>query len=85
MSFHVSWAFGIVLYEMHTMGEAPFPEVEAQDLLQYLLGGNRPPKPLMASDKLCVILVNLFIIMTVRTTILMRVYVLMIFSIIFKR
>ncbi|KAI7799025.1 tyrosine-protein kinase STYK1 [Triplophysa rosa] len=38
------WSFGILLYEIVTLGEAPFPKVMASELLQYLQRGNKLKK-----------------------------------------
>ncbi|XP_058850038.1 tyrosine-protein kinase STYK1-like [Acipenser ruthenus] len=40
------WSFGIMLYEMVTLGDAPFPEIPPEELLQQLQRGytlKRPP------------------------------------------
>lgn len=39
------WSFGILLYEIATLGESPFPNVSASELLQYLQRGNKLKKP----------------------------------------
>ncbi|KAE8590100.1 hypothetical protein XENTR_v10017946 [Xenopus tropicalis] len=46
------WSFGILLYEMITLGAPPYPEIPPNDILQHLQRGNimkRPPtcKPAM--------------------------------------
>ncbi|XP_056597908.1 tyrosine-protein kinase STYK1 [Triplophysa dalaica] len=38
------WSFGILMYEIVTLGEAPFPKVMASELLQYLQRGNKLKK-----------------------------------------
>ncbi|KAJ7388654.1 hypothetical protein OS493_036508 [Desmophyllum pertusum] len=44
------WSFGILLWEMETGGDVPYPEIEAKDLLQSLKSGHRMDKPAMSSD-----------------------------------
>ncbi|GMT10903.1 hypothetical protein PFISCL1PPCAC_2200 [Pristionchus fissidentatus] len=46
------WSFGIVLFEMYSLGESPFSDIDPSDLLEYLLGGGRPPRPLITCDKM---------------------------------
>lgn len=40
------WSFGIVLWEIATFGEVPYPELEARDVLHKLEEGYRMPEPL---------------------------------------
>jgi hypothetical protein len=47
-----SWAFGIVLYEIYTLGQIPFVLIDAKDMIQHLQDGNRPEKPDMATDEM---------------------------------
>uniref|UniRef100_A0A1I7XSX4 Protein kinase domain-containing protein n=1 Tax=Heterorhabditis bacteriophora TaxID=37862 RepID=A0A1I7XSX4_HETBA len=46
------WAYGIVLWEIVTLGGFPYPTICDKDLLQYLIGGNRLEKPLSCSDEI---------------------------------
>ncbi|XP_029207243.2 uncharacterized protein LOC114970916 isoform X1 [Acropora millepora] len=39
------WAFGIVLWEICTLGGFPYPTINDRDLLEFLLDGNRMDKP----------------------------------------
>ncbi|CAL1583676.1 unnamed protein product [Knipowitschia caucasica] len=39
------WSFGILLYEMVTLGDAPFPELRDTELLQFLQRGKFMKKP----------------------------------------
>ncbi|KHJ99314.1 hypothetical protein OESDEN_00694 [Oesophagostomum dentatum] len=45
-------AYGIVLWEIVTLGGFPYPTVCDKDMLQYLLDGNRLEKPLSCSDEI---------------------------------
>ncbi|EPB71041.1 protein tyrosine kinase [Ancylostoma ceylanicum] len=46
------WAYGIVLWEIVTLGGFPYPTVCDKDMLQYLLDGNRLEKPISCSDEM---------------------------------
>ncbi|CAJ0950321.1 unnamed protein product, partial [Mesorhabditis belari] len=46
------WSFGMVLWEMYSMGEIPFSDIEPEALLSALKQGKRPKRPLLATDKL---------------------------------
>ncbi|VDM80864.1 unnamed protein product [Strongylus vulgaris] len=45
------WSYGIVLFEMYSMGETPFHDIEPTNLVAHLEAGNRPKRPLLATDK----------------------------------
>ncbi|KIH66039.1 protein tyrosine kinase [Ancylostoma duodenale] len=45
-------AYGIVLWEIVTLGGFPYPTVCDKDMLQYLLDGNRLEKPISCSDEM---------------------------------
>ncbi|XP_030596702.1 tyrosine-protein kinase STYK1 [Archocentrus centrarchus] len=53
------WSFGILIYEMVTLGDPPFPQLMATELLQHLQRGNhlsQPPtcpKPLYSIIRSC--------------------------------
>ena len=40
-----SWSFGVLLYELFTMGETPYSTVQPADMIEYLESGHRLPKP----------------------------------------
>ncbi|KIH59847.1 protein tyrosine kinase [Ancylostoma duodenale] len=40
------WSYGIVLFEMYSMGERPFEDIEPLNLIAHLEAGNRPKRPL---------------------------------------
>lgn len=46
------WSFGILLYEMATLGDPPFAEIMATELLQYLQRGKHLKKPPNCSNTL---------------------------------
>ncbi|KAM4629921.1 tyrosine-protein kinase STYK1 isoform 1-T2 [Polymixia lowei] len=46
------WSFGILLYEMVTLGDPPFHQVMASELLQYLQRGNSLKRPAPCSNSL---------------------------------
>lgn len=46
------WSFGILLYEMATLGEAPFAEVPVNELLQFHQRGKNLKKPSNCSNTL---------------------------------
>ncbi|KAJ1122217.1 hypothetical protein NDU88_000720 [Pleurodeles waltl] len=39
------WSFGILLYEMITLGAPPYPEIPPSDIFQHLQRGNIMPRP----------------------------------------
>ncbi|CAH3120643.1 unnamed protein product [Porites lobata] len=46
------WAFGIVLWEICTLGGFPYPTLNDRDLLDYLLDGKRMEKPDNCTDEI---------------------------------
>ncbi|KAK6755903.1 hypothetical protein RB195_014349 [Necator americanus] len=46
------WSYGIVLFEMYSMGGRPFEDIEPLNLIAHLEAGNRPKRPLLATDKI---------------------------------
>ncbi|EJW81033.1 hypothetical protein WUBG_08058, partial [Wuchereria bancrofti] len=44
-------AYGVVLWEICTLGGFPYPTVSDKDLLKYLLQGNRLEKPISSSNE----------------------------------
>lgn len=46
------WSFGILLYEMVTLGDPPFPQLMATELLPYLQRGKFLRKPVICSNTL---------------------------------
>ncbi|XP_050423996.1 proto-oncogene tyrosine-protein kinase receptor Ret isoform X2 [Adelges cooleyi] len=52
------WSFGILLWELVTLGSVPYPGIIAQDLFQLLKDGYRMDKPSNCSDELYDIMLN---------------------------
>jgi serine/threonine protein kinase len=50
------WAFGVLLYEVTSLGMTPYGALSGQELLAELDGGYRLPQPSLCSAKLCVVL-----------------------------
>ncbi|CAI4226737.1 unnamed protein product [Auanema sp. JU1783] len=46
------WSFGMLLYEMYSMGKPPFADVDLGNVTNHVKDGNRPSKPLLASDRM---------------------------------
>lgn len=46
------WSFGIVIFEMYSLGDVPFAEIEPTELIAHLKSGARPKFPLLATDKI---------------------------------
>lgn len=45
------WAFGVVLWEIGTLGASPYPTLSNHELIPFLLSGKRLEKPEICSDK----------------------------------
>lgn len=45
------WSFGIVIFEMYSLGEVPFSDIEPTELIGHLKSGARPKTPLLATEK----------------------------------
>ncbi|RCN48465.1 hypothetical protein ANCCAN_05460 [Ancylostoma caninum] len=39
------WAFGILLFEIFSLGDVPYPTVQPMDMISHIEQGNRPPQP----------------------------------------
>ncbi|CAB3397440.1 unnamed protein product [Caenorhabditis bovis] len=50
------WSFGIVIFEMYSLGDVPFADVEPTELVTYLRNGGRPKIPPLATDKVAEIM-----------------------------
>ena len=39
------WAFGVVIFELVSLGETPYPTIDPANMLKYLTDGNRMGRP----------------------------------------
>eukprot|EP00794_Sanderia_malayensis_P003807 gene3807-4334_t len=46
------WAFGVILWEICTLGGYPYPTVSDKDILRYLISGKRLEKPENCTDQI---------------------------------
>ncbi|VDN32948.1 unnamed protein product, partial [Cylicostephanus goldi] len=51
------WAFGVLLFEIITLGGSPYPLTPPEDMLQYLEGGGRMERPDNCPENLWVLAV----------------------------
>jgi serine/threonine protein kinase len=47
-----TWSFGILMWEIFTLGGNPYPTVPVEKLFDYLKEGNRMTKPMYCDDEL---------------------------------
>ena len=47
-----SWSFGILLWEICTMGGSPYPGIKMEDIFSYLQSGKRMEQPTSCPDEL---------------------------------
>jgi hypothetical protein len=47
---YFSWSFGVLLYELLTLGQEPYEQIENDAIIEYLNSGKRLEKPDLASD-----------------------------------
>jgi len=52
------WSYGVVLYEIFTLGGLPYPRMEGRKIAKLLREGYRMPKPEHVDDKLYQIMMN---------------------------
>ncbi|KAK6025401.1 hypothetical protein OSTOST_08698 [Ostertagia ostertagi] len=46
------WAFAILLFEIFSLGDVPYPTVQPIDMISYVEQGNRPPQPEKCPDEM---------------------------------
>jgi FMS-like tyrosine kinase 1 len=46
------WSFGVLMWEVFTLGGNPYPSVQVEKLFEYLKEGNRMSKPMYADDEM---------------------------------
>jgi Protein tyrosine kinase. len=47
-----SWSFGVVLWEIFTMGGSPYPGLPMENLFEFLQNGGRMQQPATCPDEL---------------------------------
>ena len=52
ITFIFSWAFGVVLWEIVTLGASPYPGMNSYEVVSFLQDGFRMDKPKHCSDEL---------------------------------
>lgn len=58
-----SWSFGVLLYELLTLGQEPYKDLKKEDeIVAYLNDGNRLPKPDMANEIMYANFLKIYII-----------------------
>ncbi|CAJ0572817.1 unnamed protein product, partial [Mesorhabditis spiculigera] len=45
------WSYGIALWEMFSLGEAPFPSVQPMEMIEHLEEGHRPKQPIKCPNE----------------------------------
>jgi hypothetical protein len=51
----ISWSFGVLMWEMWSIGVQPYFWVQQENLLDFLTNGKRMPKPAHADDEMYVV------------------------------
>uniref|UniRef100_A0A914R0Z7 Protein kinase domain-containing protein n=1 Tax=Panagrolaimus davidi TaxID=227884 RepID=A0A914R0Z7_9BILA len=46
------WSYGVLLFELFSVGDTPYPSISPSDMLDFLLQGNRLPKPELCPEEL---------------------------------
>ncbi|VDD97098.1 unnamed protein product [Enterobius vermicularis] len=44
------WSLGVLFFELFSLGDVPFPNVQAEDMIEHLEQGNRLSPPQLCSD-----------------------------------
>ncbi|CAJ0954285.1 unnamed protein product, partial [Mesorhabditis belari] len=50
------WSYGIMLHEMFSLGEAPYPSVQPMEMIQYLEEGNRMRQPVKCPNEMYILM-----------------------------
>ena len=46
------WSFGVLMWEVFTLGGNPYPSVPVENLFDYLKDGNRMSRPMYCDDEM---------------------------------
>lgn len=46
------WSFGVLLFEIFSMGDVPYPTIQQVDMLEHLLAGGRLSQPLKCPNEM---------------------------------
>ena len=52
MSFFIQWSFGVLLWELMTMGQQPYLDLDPFEMANYLHAGYRLAQPINCPDEL---------------------------------
>src|SRR5436190_453160 len=52
------WSFGVLMWEITSLGERPYPTRTNEEAMQYVYEGGRLPKPLNCPQKLYDLMLN---------------------------
>ncbi|CAD6198571.1 unnamed protein product [Caenorhabditis auriculariae] len=52
------WSFAILLFELFSLGESPYPAIQPTDMISHLEGGNRLPQPEKCPNEVYAIMEN---------------------------
>jgi hypothetical protein len=49
-----SWSYGVLLYELYSLGDVPYETLQKTEILEFLKGGQRLEQPQFADEKMLV-------------------------------
>lgn len=49
-----AWSFGVLLHELFSLGDTPYPTIQPIELLTYLEGGHRMEQPAVCPNEMLV-------------------------------
>lgn len=49
---HFSWSYGVLLFELFSLGEVPYADLENGAVLQFLESGQRLQSPMYSTDEM---------------------------------